>query len=121
MAETFKNLPSPVLVASTKPASERDFFDLSDDSQPAKISVVTPTVDPKLNNTGNTIIPGKTSNASSMDNSSTNLKSGRAEKKGNTSNTDNPGITGNDSKNGNTTSWKDLDRIGAATLVGDVR
>lgn len=36
MAKTFKNLPRPSEVATPKPTSERDFFDLSDDREPAK-------------------------------------------------------------------------------------
>ena len=36
MAKTFKNLPRPGEPTGTKPTSERDFFDLSDDPAPVK-------------------------------------------------------------------------------------
>jgi len=36
MAKTFKNLPRPGEPTAPKPASERDFFDLSDDPEPVK-------------------------------------------------------------------------------------
>ncbi|TVT36913.1 hypothetical protein FNT36_23880 [Hymenobacter setariae] len=121
MAKTFKNLPAPVSVASAKPASERDFFDLSDDPQPATIPVVIPTVAPDFNNTDNPYLPGNISNAGSTNSREAKLKTGRAEKKGNTNNTDNPGVIGNGSKNSNTTSSEDLDNTGAATLTGDAR
>lgn len=121
MAKTFKNLPAPVSVASTKPASERDFFDLSDDPQPAIIPVVIPPVASDFNNTDNTVVPGNTSNASSTGGGEAKLKTSRAEKKGNTSNIDKPGIIDNGSTDSNTTSLEDLDRTGAATLTGDAR
>ena len=118
MAKTFKNLPTPVSVASARPASERDFFDLSDDPQPAIIPVVIPPVAPDFNNTHNTVIPGNTSNASSTDSGEAKLKTSRAEKKGNTGN---PGVIDNGSKNSNTTSSEDSDRRDAAALTGDAR
>jgi hypothetical protein len=80
MAKTFKNMPSPVLVISTKPVSERDFFDLSDEPEPAKIPVVASTVDLDFNKTDYAVIPGDTSNASSTDSSGPRVKTSRAKK-----------------------------------------
>lgn len=121
MAKTFKNLPSPVSITSARPASERDFFDLSDDPQPVKIPVVTPPIDPGSDNTDNIVILGNTSNASSADDSGDKRKNGRAEKKSNTSNTSNSGVTGNGGKDSKTTFPKSLGKGGAATLSGDAR
>ena len=45
MAKTFKNLPLPELTTPAKRASERDFFDLSDDSPSTPVVVLTPKVD----------------------------------------------------------------------------
>ena len=63
MAKTFKNLPRPSEQAMPKPTSERDFFDLSDDSEPVKKAAKSPE---KNSNTGNT---GNISNISNTDNS----------------------------------------------------
>jgi hypothetical protein len=62
MAKTFKNLPAAGESATPKPTSERDFFDLTDDSSSIQASdndVVT------LSNTGNTNNSSNTSNKSS--------------------------------------------------------
>lgn len=60
MAKTFKNLPPTAAPAAAKPASERDFFDLSDDLAPTKNLAYVPETPPKaskpggFNNTRNT-------------------------------------------------------------------
>ena len=60
MAKTFKNLPNPSEVKASKPTSERDFFDLSDDTslvkKPATIQQRSGNIDNTINsnNTGNT-------------------------------------------------------------------
>ena len=59
MAKTFKNLPRPVEPTASKPLSERDFFDLTDEPVPAKKAVgKAETAD----NTRNTSNSGNTSN-----------------------------------------------------------
>ena len=64
MAKTFKNLPRPGEPTAPKPTSERDFFDLSDDPEPAK----TPAQQLKsLRNTSNTNNTSNTGNITKKD------------------------------------------------------
>ena len=51
MAKTFKNLPRPGELTASKPTSERDFFDLSDEREPVK---KLPQKPESASNTGNT-------------------------------------------------------------------
>ena len=62
MAKTFKNLPRPGEPTAPKPTSERDFFDLSDDPEPAKTSAQ------QLKSLRNTSNTDNTSNNSNTDN-----------------------------------------------------
>ena len=68
MAKTFKNLPRPSESAAPKPTSERDFFDLSDDREPAKKPAE---LLETVSNTGNT------DNISNSGNTSNTTKKGR--------------------------------------------
>jgi hypothetical protein len=62
MAKTFKNLPRSGEPTAPKPTSERDFFDLSDESESLRKPVEKPGT---IRNTGNT---GNTSNSSNTGN-----------------------------------------------------
>lgn len=86
MAKTFKNLPRPVEPTATKPLSERDFFDLTDEPVPAKKAVGKAETAYNTRNTSNTSNSGNTSNIS------------------NKSNTDELGISGLESSSGITAS-----------------
>ena len=79
MAKTFKNLPRPVEPTATKPLSERDFFDLTDEPVPAKKVVG------KAETAHNTRNTSNSSNTSNI---------------GNKSNTDGPGVSGLESSPG---------------------
>jgi hypothetical protein len=124
MAKTFKNLLPPVLVAPAKRASERDFFDLTDEFQPANISVITPATDPGSNDVATLVVPGNTSVVSNIRTTNADgakRETSRSIKKSNTRNTHNTGVIGNDDKTGNHTSSEDSGSMGVATLSGDVR
>lgn len=73
MAKTFKNLPRPVEPTASKPLSERDFFDLTDEPTSAKKAVGK---EETAHNTRNISNSGNTSNI------------------GNKSNTDEPSVSG---------------------------
>ncbi|NVO33103.1 hypothetical protein [Hymenobacter lapidiphilus] len=62
MAKTFKNLPRPSEQTAPKPTSERDFFDLSDDTDPVKKPIMSPKSARNTGNTGNSGDTGNTSN-----------------------------------------------------------
>ncbi|MGI4736587.1 MAG: hypothetical protein ACRYG7_15535 [Janthinobacterium lividum] len=65
MAKTFKNLPRPGDSVPPRPTSERDFFDLSDERAPTKIS---PEQSEPARNTGNMGNTGNTDNISNTGN-----------------------------------------------------
>ncbi len=67
MAKTFKNLPRPGEPAASKPTSERDFFDLSDEPASTKKANEKLQTARNIGNTGNT---SNTSNTNSTSNTS---------------------------------------------------
>lgn len=62
MAKTFKNLPRPGEPAASKPTSERDFFDLSDEPSPSKKATEKLQTARNIGNTDNTSNISNTSN-----------------------------------------------------------
>lgn len=69
MAKTFKNLPQSEPRAVPKPVSERDFFDLTDDPRPTRLSIATlPAThnSSTTSNTGNTSITDNTDNGDNV-------------------------------------------------------
>jgi len=67
MAKTFKNLPRPVELTATKPLSERDFFDLTDESTPVKKAVGKAETAHNTRNIGNSSNTGNIGNKSNTD------------------------------------------------------
>lgn len=105
MAKTFKNLPLPELATPAKRASERDFFDLSDDSQPTPVADLPPKIDANpvaivemdvTSNQGHSDNTGNTHHASNP----TIKKRAGGNRSGSGSSHENTGVIGN---NGNTT------------------
>ncbi|MGY3090951.1 hypothetical protein ACVWYF_004015 [Hymenobacter sp. UYAg731] len=121
MAKTFKNLPSPTSMTSAKRASERDFFDLTDDPQPDTIPEVTPTADPASGNTDNTRIQGNIDNHGVTDTIIVRKKTIPAEKRISVDNTGNVGTTSNGDGSGNTASSEIPVAVQQAELSGDAR
>ena len=69
MAKTFKNLPRPVEPTASKPLSERDFFDLTDEPTPAKKAVGKVETTHNTRNIGNSGNTGNNSNINTPDSS----------------------------------------------------
>ena len=67
MAKTFKNLPLSEVVVTSKPASECDFFDLTDNSLTADDAEVVPDV----SNSGNSSLQEITDNLNNISNTNT--------------------------------------------------
>ena len=66
MAKTFKNLPRPVEPTASKPLSERDFFDLTDEPTPAKKAVGKAETAHNTRNISNSGNIGNTSNSGNI-------------------------------------------------------
>ena len=66
MPKTFKNLPRPGEHPAPKPTSERDFFDLSDESEPVKKPAESPKTVRNTGNTSNNSNTGNTAEAGSV-------------------------------------------------------
>ena len=121
MAKTFKNLPPPAAIAPAKRASERDFFDLTDDAPPATIPAINPAADPATENIDNTPTLGNTSNTNLPLGSGTKETTSRKSKNSNPGNTHHTGIINNSNKIGNSASPEDSSKTVAVNLGKDVR
>ena len=101
MAKTFKNLPQPENAATSKRASERDFFDLTDDPQPADIAELVPTVDSippattEAGVTGNHRHSDYTGNTPHIGNPVPKKRAAGANRSGGGSGSSNTGVIGN--------------------------
>ena len=106
MAKTFKNLPLPELSVPAKRAPERDFFDLSDDSQSTPTADLMPKVDAnpvatvELGIMGNQRHSDNTGNTPHTSNPSTKKRAGSGNRSGGGSGHENTGVISN---TGNTT------------------
>ena len=121
MAKTFKNLPPPTSIVSAKRASERDFFDLTDDSHPYTTPEVTPAAALASGNTNNTHVQSNIDNHGATDTSIAKRETVCVEKKISIDNTGNISATSNSSNYGNSTSSEIPVAIELAELSGDAR
>lgn len=121
MAKTFKNLPPPTLMAPAKRASERDFFDLTDDPQPSTVPDETSAADLTDGNAGNTHVQSNTDNHDVTDTIIAKRETTSAEKIISINNTGNISATSNGSVSGNTASAEISVTTGLVALSRDAR
>lgn len=130
MAKTFKNLPAPAPIAPAKRASERDFFDLTDDSQPPTTPTEASAVGPaaigsypaelpgNMGTPGTAGLPSNPGPGRVTDASRDARKSTRGAKPINTGNTLHTGTMRNNGTPGNAVSSEDSAGTAAALSSG---